>query len=304
VTFAHPWLLLLLVIPLLLVAWIWRRGSGAVVLPFDHSRARGRRVLQALVNVAETAPPLVAAVAVIVLAGPQCNAEPHTRRVLTNIEFCIDVSGSMMSQFGDGTRYDGSMKAINDFLDFRQGDAFGLTFFGNSVLHWVPLTTDTSAVRCAPPFMRPGHTPPWLGGTEIGKALLACRDVLRERQEGDRMIVMISDGDSFDLDGGNDMVVGQKLREDNITLYHIHVAEGEVPEQVTTITTMTGGEAFPVGDPSGLRAVFEHIDKMRQTKLEKITTETLDDYAPWCWAGLSLVGLALLCAFGLRYTPW
>jgi Ca-activated chloride channel family protein len=50
--------------------------------------------------------------------------------------------------------------------------------------------------------------------------------------------------------------------------------------------------------------VFEHIDKMRQTKLEKVTTETLDDYEPWCWAGLLLVGLALLCAFGLRYTPW
>ena len=31
------------------------------------------------------------------------------------------------------------MKAIDDFLDFRKGDAFGLTFFGNNVLHWVPL---------------------------------------------------------------------------------------------------------------------------------------------------------------------
>ena len=67
------------------------------------------------------------------------------------------------------------MAAINDFLDYREGDAFGLTFFGNSVLHWVPLTSDVSAFRCAPPFMRPDQIPSWFGGTEIGKALLACR---------------------------------------------------------------------------------------------------------------------------------
>ena len=66
------------------------------------------------------------------------------------------------------------MDAINEFLDYREGDAFGLTFFGNNVLHWVPLTTDASAVSCAPPFMRPEVAPPWFGGTEIGKALLAC----------------------------------------------------------------------------------------------------------------------------------
>ena len=40
-------------------------------------------------------------------------------------------------------------------LDGRVGDSFGLTFFGNAPLHWVPLTTDTSAFRCAATFMRP-----------------------------------------------------------------------------------------------------------------------------------------------------
>ena len=52
----------------------------------------------------------------------------------------------MTTPLGDGTRYDASMKAIDEFLKIRQGDAFGLTFFGNNVLHWVPLTSDPSAV--------------------------------------------------------------------------------------------------------------------------------------------------------------
>ncbi len=149
---------------------------------------------------------------------------------LTNIEFCVDISGSMTAPFGSGSRYDGSMEAINEFLDYREGDAFGLTFFGNNVLHWVPLTSDVSAVKCAPPFMRPEVAPPWFGGTEIGKALLACRKILADREEGDRMIVLVSDGMSFDLTGGTDEQIAAELREDNITVYAIHISDSAVPD--------------------------------------------------------------------------
>ena len=37
--------------------------------------------------------------------------------------------------------------------------AYVPTFFGNSVLHWCPLTSDVSAIRCSPPFMRPTRPP-------------------------------------------------------------------------------------------------------------------------------------------------
>jgi Ca-activated chloride channel family protein len=303
-TFAHPWLLLLLVVPLFTAIWIWRRRSGALVLPFDHSGARPKRFLRVLVDAAETLPALGLAVTVVLLANPQRLAEPKTRRVLTNIEFCVDISGSMTSPFGEGSRYDAAMHAIEEFLDYRQGDAFGLTFFGNNVLHWVPLTSDTSAIRCAPPFMRPENAPPWFGGTMIGKALYACRDVLTEREEGDRMIILVSDGQSADLDGGAADEVAQKLRADNIAVYHIHAAEGQVPDEVVDIAAITGGEAFAAGDPGALKTVFQRIDQMRETRLEKIAAETLDDYVPWCWAGLAVLAAWLLCAFGLRYTPW
>jgi Ca-activated chloride channel family protein len=304
VTFAHPWVLGLLVAPLALVLWVWRRRSGALVLPFDHSGARQKRILRVLVDLAETLPPMLLALVLVVLANPQKLSEPRSRRVLTNIEFCVDISGSMTSPFGEGSRYDGAMKAIEDFLDFRKGDAFGLTFFGNNVLHWVPLTSDTSAIRCAPPFMRPENAPPWYGGTMIGKALLACRDVLVQREQGDRMIVLVSDGQSADLDGGAADDVAQKLRQDGIVVYHIHAAEGQVPDEVVDIAAITGGEAFAAGDPDALKTVFHRIDAMQQVKLEKVSAETLDDYEPWCWAALSVLAAGVLCALGLRYTPW
>ena len=214
--FRHPIVLMLLVVPGALLLWVWRGSGRSVVLPFDHGTQRSGSWLKFALRLAESLPPLVLAVAVLLLAGPQKWDEPRTKRVLTNIEFCVDVSGSMMSKFGDGTRYDAAMDAINGFLDFRKGDAFGLTFFGNNVLHWVPLTTDTSAFRCAPPFMRPGTLPYWLSGTEIGKALLACRKVLLEREEGDRMIVLITDGFSADLYGGKDEEVAHRLKDDPV----------------------------------------------------------------------------------------
>lgn len=302
--FTRPLILFALIIPALLIFWVWTRRSGRVALPFDHAGASQGRILGALLNLFECLPALLLGVAIIILAGPQESSDPKTRRVLTNIEFCVDISGSMTAEFGAGSRYDASMKAIIDFLDQRPGDAFGLTFFGNSVLHWVPLSSDTSAIRCAPPFMRPEKAPPWFGGTEIGKALLACREVLTSREEGDRMIILVSDGQSWDLNNGRDEEIARKLRDDNIVVNAIHIADSEVPGPIVNITSMTGGEAFNPGDQDALDHVFKRIDGMQATRLEMASAELRDRFKPYALAGLALLGLYLLSLLGLRATPW
>jgi Ca-activated chloride channel family protein len=303
-SFAHPYVLALLALPAWLLSWVWRRDGRRVVLPFDHGRQSPGRGWKFLLDLAESLPALLLATVIVILAGPQQLGEPKTKRVLTNIEFCVDISSSMTAPFGDGTRYDASMKAINEYLDYRRGDAFGLTFFGNSVLHWVPLTSDTSAFRCAPPFMKPQQVPPWFGGTEIGKALLACKDILTGREEGDRMIILVTDGFSMDLINGNDETIAQTLKAQKIVVYAVHIAETTVPAPIATITGLTGGEVFSPGDPEALKAVFRRIDAMRATRLEKTAAETMDHFAPWCFAGLSFLGLTGCALLGLRYTPW
>lgn len=302
--FRHPFVLLLLALPVLLLVWTWTRRGGGVVLPLDHARSKGGRWIRAFVGLGESVPALGLALAILILAGPQRWDEPRSKKVLTNIEFCVDVSGSMTASFGEGDRYDASMAAINEFLDYRSGDAFGLTFFGNAVLHWVPLTTDVSAFRCAPPFMKPGQLPSWFNGTEIGKALLACRRVLTSREEGDRMIILVSDGYSADLGGDRDEEVARMLAADGIVVYAVHIAESTAPEPIVNITSMTGGEVFNPGDPDALKRVFQAIDAMQETRLEKARAEAVDDYGPWCEAALAVLGLAVLAGFGLRYTPW
>ncbi len=304
ISFAHPWVLGLLVIPLGLTIYGWIRGAHRVALPFDHQPAQKNSWWFLLLKISRILPKLLLAIAIFILAGPREFEQPKQERELTNIQFCIDVSGSMTAPFGDGDRYDAAMTAMNNFIKQREKDAFGLTIFGNSFLHWVPLTSDASAFECAHPFLNPKNLPGEFGGTEIGKALKACAEVLVEREEGDRVIILCSDGQSWDLNDDNDSKIANQFKSEKIKVYAIHIGDGEVPETVQNIASMTGGASFPAGDQNGLNLIFNTIEKMSKAKLKRLTPNPVDFYLPFIVAGLSLLGLRILCLFGLRYNPW
>lgn len=302
--FSRPAVLFALIIPALLLYWVWTRKGRGVSLPFDHVGLKAGGVWGFILACIESLPALLLAVVIVILSGPQEVSAPKTKKVLTNIEFCVDISCSMGAAFDSGSRYDASMKAIVEFVDERPGDAFGLTFFGSSVLHWAPLSSDSSAIRHALPFMRPENAPPWFNGTEIGKALYACKGILTQREEGDRMIVLVSDGQSFDLANGRDEELARSLRENNIIVNAIHIADSEIPGPIVNITSLTGGDVYNPGDSESLQRVFKTIDEMQETRMEKTSAETRDDYYPYCLAALGMLGFFLLTLFGLRYTPW
>ena len=119
------------------------------------------------------------------------------------------------------------------------------------------------------------------------------------------MIVLFSDGASSDFGGGNDARIAQKLAANDIRVFAIHIADGGVPPGLSTIANATGGQVFAAGDPQGLEIVFKSIDEMSETKIEKISAESMDNFKPYSIAGLSLLGLSLLAMLsGVRYTPW
>jgi len=305
-SFQYPMVLFLLVIPVFLIAWTILRNDRQVKIPVDHSSVSHGWLIRILITSMESVVPITFAIVIIILAGPLQPDEPKETRSLTNIQFCVDVSGSMTSSMGEGSRYDASMAAIIDFVDQRKGDAFGLTFFGNEVLDWVPLTKDTSAIKCSLPFMDPKspNHPGWLGGTEIGKDLKACRKRLLNQDDGDRMVVLVSDGYSGDLGGERNDEIIRMMEEDNITIYAIHVAQGEAPPDVVNIAIGTGGDVFVAGEPGSLEGIFKQIDKMQPAKVEKTSVENLFLYWHFCLAAFSAACVSMLGSFGLRYTPW
>ena len=304
-SFARPWMLLLLALPILLAVWECMRRGNPIVLPFDHTRRRPRKFLRGLVTAFNLLPALILAVVLLILAGPQRLSETDDKRVMANIQLVLDCSGSMEATYGGvGSRYDGAMEAIKEFTTHRKDDAFGLTIFGNEVMHWVPLTRDTSAIRLATPFLRPEKLPPYFGGTEIGKALREAQKVLAARPEGDRMIILLTDGVSADLGGSEANNVAQELRGANITVYTIHVAEGAAPDDMYTIAGITGGSVFAAGDPSALKEVFHKIDQMRPARLKPSAPQYADFFWPLAVTGLCLGGLHAIGLLGIRYTPW
>lgn len=298
-TFLHPWVLLLLAAPVLLFWTVLGRGPG-VVMPFDHQPHARRRWLQAALGAFEAAPLLLLAVAIVMLAGPQMLKRPKAERLLTNIQLCLDVSGSM-----SGPRYRMAAKAIDDFTKAREGDAFGLTLFGSHQIRWIPLTKDLQAIRNAMPFADPEHQPIHMGGTAIAAALRFCKGNMEaEALEGDRLIVLVSDGDSSDLDGGENERVASELKDAGITLYHIHVAEDDIPSVVVEMARMTGGEALAATDGSSIQQVFRHIDRMKPAKFKSTGTLPMDHFRPFAVVALALAGMHLVGLLGARYTPW
>jgi Ca-activated chloride channel family protein len=306
--FLYPWVLMLLAIPALLLVWVWggwrQTLHHPVVLPLDHGRTGTGRFWWITLSLAESLPPLILGIGIMILAGPKKYGTPETKRAMTNIEFCVDISGSMTAPFGDGTRYDAAMNETCRFLDYRKGDAFGLTFFGNNFIHWCPLTTDPSAIRHSLPFMRPEVAPPWFGGTMIAKALQGCKKHLLEREEGDRMILLITDGESFDLNSVAQELT-EELKKNNITVFSIIIGESQIQDEVLTICRGTGGDAFLANDAASMGTIFQKIDQMKQAKMEKTIAEPMDYFTPYAWTGLGLALLATLIALcGWRYTPW
>lgn len=308
-SFHHPQLLWLLGLPVVWGFWQWVRRGHPVVLPFDFGQQRDGRRVRAVTNLAGMLPALLLAVAVLMLAGPRRPAPPLDERVLNNIIICLDVSGSMGVPFGrQGSRFEAAVDATKQFCTFRKGDAFGLTIFGSEYIHWIPPTKELSAIVNATRYVRPNNMPPWMGGTLIASALRGCRDELARIPEGDRAILLVTDGGSGDFQNGGDRAVAQELAEKNIRVFSILVGAegmgGSGAGGLYTIAAATGGKVFTAGDPAGLQQVFREIDGMQKAKFKQVTADWVDDYQVLSCLGLAAAALSALSLLGLRYTPW
>ncbi len=298
-TFTHPWVLLFLALPVLLM-WTMLARAPRVASPADHAHHAPRTGWRVLLAFFDAAPLALLAIAALILAGPQTLQQPKRERSLTNVQICMDVSGSM-----SGRNYALATKAIEDFTRAREGDAFGLTLFGVLQIRWLPLTKDLQAIRNALPFANPDHQPSHMGGTAIGAALRFCgANMVAEAHEGDRLIVLVSDGMSADLGGNVPGEIGEELREAGITVYHIHIDESDVPPDVVELVQLTGGDAFAATDATSIQAVFRHIDKMKPAKFAPTGTVPLDHFRPFALIALALASLHALGLLGARYTPW
>ncbi len=320
--FLHPQWLALLALPVILAFWEWVRRGQPIVLPFDHGRQRRGLVLRFLVLCANCLPAGLLALAIIFLAHPIIFNPPEIERKLNNVQIVLDTSGSMAENHGSQangrhTRFDSAMEGILQFTHFRKGDAFGLTIFSRHYIHWLPLTLDTESFALARPFIVPNNPkldPPSMGRhglpdelwgiTLIGKALYGASDLLAERPTGDRMIILITDGESSDIKSPKDAAIIANLRAQNITVFGIMMTEDPIEPALVGIARATGGEVFNAVTPEALQAVFKRIDEMKKVVVLEKKPRASDYYDPFFLPAIALLVLSVLALFGLRFTPW
>ena len=301
--FAHPWLLLLLAGPLLVGLWQRRHPGTAVVLPFDHAAVAPGHRLGRWVDAAAWLPLAAAAGGIVLLARPQRQFVGATERQLRTVQILVDVSGSMMSRYGAGTRFDAAMAAVDGFVRASKGDAFAFSVFGSDVIDWMPPTKDATAIRYAAPFVNPAVIPRAMSMTYIGYAVRQTMGRLAA-QSGDRMIVLITDGQSDDLGPRATAALAADLRREHITLFSIFVGDDESTEDIATLARRTGGAIFRPESPTALADAFRRIDAMAPAMLKPVDRISIDWPVPAAVAVLAALGLHTLCGFKLRYTPW
>jgi Ca-activated chloride channel family protein len=321
-TFLYPKLLGLLALPVILAFWEWIRRGQPIALPFDHGRQRRGLVLRFLVLCANCLPAALLAMAIIFLAHPMTFTPPMVERQLTNVQFVLDTSGSMAENHGSQAngrhrRFDSAMEAIEQFINYRQGDAFGLTIFSRTYINWVPLTLDTQSILLSRRFIQPDNPkldPPSMGRhglpdalwgiTYIGKALYGAIDLLAQRPEGDRMIILMTDGESSDIVAPLHLAIIQRLKEQHIKVFAVLLSDEVMQPQLREIARATGGEAFSALNSDALLNVFAQIDEMKKVTVLEKQPNVIDFYDPFFKPALGVLLASLLAMFGLRFTPW
>ena len=275
---AWPWLFVALPLPLLVARW-WptaqRPVGNRLRLPFyaaldaqlDHQGERGSRVRLALAALAWL-------LLVLACVRPQFVGEPIALPVEgRELMLAVDISGSMRAEdMRLGNRVTDRLTAVkvvgSDFIKRREGDRIGLILFGRQAYLQTPLSYDRATVTTLL-----GEAAVGLAGKEtaIGDAIGLAVKRLRERPEGDRVLILMTDGSN--TAGSIDPVKATQLATDSgVRIYTIGVggarrglfgggAELDEPA-LKAIAKATGGRYFRARDVQSLAAIYALLDQL------------------------------------------
>ena len=140
-----------------------------------------------------------------------------------------------------------------------------------------------------------------LGGGTLGGGTLGDSAT----GHSDRLLVLVSDGASGDLNGSDAVAeISDRLNQARITMYHIHIGSDTIPDAVSSIAEETGGQAFLATNTDGLKLIFDHIDRMQPAKFVSVASVPVDYFDPFVLVALSVLSLWVSSLFKWRFTPW
>ena len=328
-TFAHPYLLLLLlIIPLMVVWYIMRYRKQKPALQFSNItlfkgvRKTFRQRLYPLLFILRM---VVVAAIIIALARPQRMLSRQEMKVEgIDIVLALDVSGSMLAEDFKPNRLEAAKNVASDFIEGRKNDRMGLVVFSGEAFTQVPLTIDHNVLLKQLASLKSGMIK---DGTALGDGLATAINRIKDSEAKSKVIILLTDG--INNQGAVDPQSAAEIAAlYNIRLYTIGVGtQGlapypfrdafgriryqnvpvELDEKLLTqmAQSTVDGQYFRATNKTSLQQIFNQIDKMEKSKIDVTQyAQTKDEYQGWLiLAALAFLLEILLGLFYFRSTP-
>lgn len=326
-TFANPWLLLLLLaVPV--VAWLkGRRKQQAAFLYSSVQLVKG--IIGFHRSAAGVILPKLRWLALILLiiglARPQrFEGEIQTRASGIDIVVAVDLSKSMAAEDFEVegrrvNRLEIAKAVLTDFIDRRPGDRIGLVAFAGRAYIASPMTLDH-------PFLLQNlerlNMNSIEDGTAIGSGLSASLNRLRDMESKSKIVILMTDGQN---NSGKipPLTAAEAAETIGIKVYTIGVGtRGTAPmpyidvfgqrrynlvevnideETLKAIADRTGGKYYRADNTEALMKIYDEIDQLEKTEIEVKKYLQFKELFPWfVLPGLGLLLLEIL----LAHTIW
>ncbi|CAH1664311.1 VWA domain-containing protein [Chelatococcus asaccharovorans] len=319
-SFAHPWLALLLPLPALaywlLPAYEIRRP--AVRVPFFAELVRltgaaprqgasvGRRgLLRMLVLV------LCWLLALAALMRPQWVLPPiHQDRPARDLLMLVDLSGSMDTRdFTDPSgktidRLTAVKQVLDTFLARRDGDRVGIVVFGNAPFMLVPFTTDLHLARRMLAEMQVGMAGP---RTAFGDAIGLGINLFAASTAPAKTMIALTDGNDT-ASKVTPADAARIARDRGIVIDTIAVGDPTAAGEekldeaaLQDVATVTGGGYYRALDREELAGIYARIDQLEARKVETVSFQPRRELY---WMPLALLTVLSLLVQAFRLVRW
>lgn len=322
ITFAHPWVFLLLLLGPL-IYWWYRRQVGrrypqlrmsslSALEGIQSWRARLRNILPGLRA-------LALLLLVVALARPQLTLkEESVKAEGIDILLAMDLSSSMLAQDFSPNRLEVSKQVAIDFVNKRSFDRMGLVAFAGEAFTQCPLTTDHSVVKTFLAGLACGALD---DGTAIGMGLATAVNRLKDSEAESKVVILLTDGVNntgyqspelaaqiarefgvkvYTIGVGTEGQALTPVSRDRNGRYRYDIAKVEIDEALLQeIAQMTDGRYFRATSAEGLQEIYDLIDQLEKTEIETTVIKRYsEEFGQFAFLALLLLVLEVL----LRYT--
>lgn len=317
---AWPWVLLALPLPLL-AYWLLPRAEhnvAALRVPFFHtlSKAHGTTSGNSRNRLVQLLMVLMWSLLVLAAARPQWVGEPVSLPTAgRDLMLAVDLSGSMeipdMLVRGEQVpRIRVVKQVVGDFVERRENDRLGLIVFGTQAYLQAPLTFDRVTVNKLLQETRLGFAGQQ---TAIGDAIGLAIKRLRDRPEGKRVLILLTDG----ANTAGEVAPRQAAdlaRQAGVKIYTVGVGADSMEvegglfstfsrrinpsadldeDTLTYIAEQTGGVYFRARNPQELVQIYALLDQMEPIEQDAEVFRPISALYYWPLAAALLLSFAI-----------